>query len=104
MWGDRLGETGQTGTRLWYELWRTIMQVWMRPKLAAQIDRLFASGVRAETALGIAMRFKTDEEAVLDHLFIRVARGELEVLEEGSLQIFVTPEYARLLELAELAA
>ena len=80
------------------------MQVQVRPGLAERIERVFAGGVRAETALGLAARLDVDEEAVFDHLIALVARGELEVLEEGALLIFLTPEYARLLELVEMAA
>lgn len=80
------------------------MQVLVRPGMTERIEELFASSVRAETALGIAARLDVDEEVVLDHLFGLVAGGELEVREEGTLLIFLTPDYARLLELVELAA
>lgn len=80
------------------------MRMQLQPRLAERIEGLFATDIRAETALGIAARLDVDEEMVLDHLFALVARGDLEAIEDGSLLIFLTPEYARLLELVDLAA
>lgn len=80
------------------------MRTQAQPRLAQRIEQVFSTGVRAETALGVAARLDVDEEAVLDHLFTLVARGDLEAIEDGSLLIFLTPEYARLLELVEMAA
>ena len=80
------------------------MQMQIKARLAQRIEQLFSTGVRAETTLGVAARLDVDEEAVLDHLFTLVAQGDLEAVEEGSLLIFLTPEYARLLEQVELAA
>ncbi|MDP9374439.1 MAG: hypothetical protein M3Q65_18715 [Chloroflexota bacterium] len=76
------------------------MQVVVRPKLAQQIERIFASGVRAETAVGLAARLGVDEDDVLDVLIGLVASGRLHVIEEGSLLIFLTPAYSRSLTLA----
>lgn len=80
------------------------MQIQVQPRLAQRIERLFATEIRAETALGIAARLDIDEETALDHLFTLVARGDLEAIEDGSLLIFLTPEYAHLLALVEIAA
>ncbi len=66
--------------------------------LAARIMRLFANGLRAETSLGLAARLGVDEDAALVVLVQLVARGDLSLLEEGGLLIFLTP--ARSQELA----
>ena len=68
--------------------------------LAEQVERIFASGVRAETALGIAARLGVEEDDVLGVLIGLVAVGDLQVIEEGTLLIFLTPAYSRTLELA----
>lgn len=76
------------------------MYMRIKPRLVERIERLFASGVRAETALGIAARLGVDEDEVLDTLIDFVATGQLRVREEGTLLIFLTPDYSRSLELA----
>lgn len=68
--------------------------------LAEQVEQIFASGVRAETALGFAARLGVDEEEVLGILIGLAAAGELHVIEEGTLLIFLTPAYSRTLDLA----
>ncbi len=68
--------------------------------LTERVERIFAGGVRAETALGIAARLEVEEDEVLDALFSLVSTGRLDVLEEGALLIFLTPAYSRSLTLA----
>ena len=68
--------------------------------LTERVERIFAGGVRAEAALGIAARLEVDEDEVLDALFGLVAAGRLDVIEEGTLLIFLTPAYSRSLTLA----
>lgn len=68
--------------------------------LTERVERIFAGGVRAETALGIAARLEVDEDEVLDALFSLVSIGRLDVIEEGVLLIFLTPAYSRSLTLA----
>ncbi len=76
------------------------MQVVVRPRLQQQIENIFANGVRAETALGLAERLNVDEDEMLDVLIGFVASGRLRVIEEGTLLIFLTPAYSRTLTLA----
>lgn len=66
--------------------------------LSEQIERLFADGLRAETSLGIAARLGVDEDTALVELVGLVVSGELTLIEEGNLLIFLSP--ARSLELA----
>jgi hypothetical protein len=66
-----------------------------RQTLAEEIERVFARGVRAETALGLAARLGTDEDEVLDTLIDFVADGRLRVMEEGTLLIFLNPAHSR---------
>ena len=68
--------------------------------LNERVERIFAGGVRAETALGIAARLGVEEDEVLDALFSLVSIGRLDVIEEGVLLIFLTPAYSRSLTLA----
>lgn len=65
-----------------------------------RIEQLFASGVRAETATGIAARLGISEDEALVSLVSLVVEEQLILLEEGALLIFMTPARLRELELA----
>jgi len=71
-----------------------------RQDLTKQIEHLFTNDVRAETSLGLATRLGVDEDEALDVLIGMVSSGQLHVIEEGSLLIFLTPAYSRALKLA----
>jgi hypothetical protein len=68
--------------------------------LGERIEQLFADGLRAETSLGIAARLGVHEDDVLVELVGLVTSGELALVEDGNLLIFLTPAYSRELELA----
>lgn len=68
--------------------------------LGERIEQLFANGLRAETSLGIAARLGVHEDDALVELVSLVTSGELALIEDGSLLIFLTPAYSRELELA----
>jgi hypothetical protein len=65
-----------------------------------RIEQLFATGLRAETASGIAARLGISEDEALVSLVNLVVENELILLEEGALLIFLTPARLRELELA----
>ena len=71
-----------------------------RLDLMERIERLYATGLRAETSLRIADRLGVDEDEALCALIPLVMNGTLRVIEEGGLLIFLTPAYSRELELA----
>lgn len=65
-----------------------------------RIEELFAAGLRAETATSIAARLDITEDDALVSLIGLVVEGQLILLEEGALLIFLTPARSRELELA----
>ncbi len=68
--------------------------------LQEQIENLFASGLRAETSLGIARQLDVDEDMALVALIGLVVNEQLHLIEEAGLLIFLTPAYSRELALA----
>ena len=68
--------------------------------LMERIERLYLTGLRADTSLKIADRLGVDEDQALCALIPLVMSGHLRVIEEGGLLIFLTPAYSRELELA----
>ena len=71
-----------------------------QPGVTERIEQLFATGLRAETASGIAARLGISEDEALVSLVNLVVEDELILLEEGALLIFLTPARLRELELA----
>ena len=71
-----------------------------QPGVTERIEQLFATGLRAETASGIAVRLGISEDEALVSLVNLVVEDELILLEEGALLIFLTPARLRELELA----
>lgn len=71
-----------------------------RSGVAERIAQLFAAGVRAETATGIAARLGITEDDALVALIGLVVAGQLTLIEEGALVIFLTPARSRELVLA----
>lgn len=71
-----------------------------QPGVTERIEQLFATGLRAETAFGIAARLGISEDEALVSLVNLVVEDELILLEEGALLIFLTPARLRELELA----
>jgi hypothetical protein len=69
-----------------------------RPGVTERIEQLFANGLRAETAAGIAARLGIGEDEALVSLVSLVVEEELILLEEGALLIFLTPARLRELE------
>lgn len=69
--------------------------------LMERIERLFADGMRAESSLGIAARLGVDEDDALVALIGLVTSGHLDLIEEGTLLVFLTPARSR--ELATAA-
>ena len=68
--------------------------------LQERIEGLFASGLRAETSLGIARSLGVDEDSALVELVALVLNDQLSLVEEDGLLIFLTPAYSRELEIA----
>lgn len=71
-----------------------------QPGVTERIEQLFAAGLRAETASGIAARLGISEDEALVSLVNLVVEGELFLLEEGALLVFLTPAWLREIELA----
>lgn len=76
------------------------METMLAAGVQERIEQLYAGGLRAETSLGIAARLGVDEDTALVELIGLVTNGQLCLLEEGGLLVFLTPAYSRALELA----
>lgn len=69
-------------------------------ELGERIEQLFAGDLRIESSLGLAARLGISEDEALVELVGLVTSGALVLVEEGSLLLFLTPDYANELELA----